>query len=221
METNLTIFDMLEFIDKVPPPQADVDFFSSKAWIRKYFSRPDSAYKAVPFFSRFRKPDTNDVYFSKTIASEDTIPHCLLLMRKGTWELPAGGIPDDGKKRPFSNPPVPDVMLVVDLKSGMNGFAHTAHGGAMCALLDETLGMCVEVHRQRLFSSQKTLMYTAGLNVSFLAPVPTPSILIVRAWLLRQEGRKWILRAQVVGEDDRVLMETESIWISVKENSSL
>jgi len=97
---------------------------------------------------------------------------------------------------------------------GLRALAEALGHKDAAALLDETLGMCVEVHRQTLFKGQETLMYTAGLNVSFLLPVPTPSVLIVRAWLLRQDGRKWTLRAQIVGEDDRVLMETESLWIS-------
>lgn len=115
----------------------------------------------------------------------------------------------------------PIRQSLYDLKDGMNGFAHTAHGGAMCSLLDETLGMCAEVHRQTKFKERRTKLYTARLNTSFLAPAVTPNIVRVKAWLVGAEGRKWRLRAQMDDGFGKVLMETENLWISTREEGSL
>jgi hypothetical protein len=167
---------MLDFIDTVPVPEKDLAFFKTVPWASQLFSSASAPYRPVPFFSRFEKPDTNDLFFSRTIATSDTIPHCLLLLRHRAWSVPSVS-QDDGKRRPFSSPKDPEVLLLFEVGPGMNGFAHTAHGGAMCSLLDETLGMCVETMRQSV-TREQTMMYTAGLDVSFLAPVPTPAVLM-------------------------------------------
>jgi acyl-coenzyme A thioesterase PaaI-like protein len=145
-----------------------------------------------------------------------------MLLKKGykDWLLPEGQR-GSTKTRPFSSPEVTDVTILYDLQPGMNGFANTAHGGAMCALLDETLGMCAEVHRQTRYKDQKTTLYTAQLNTSFLAPIETPSVVRVTAWLVSAEGRKWRLRGQLDDGRGRVLMEVESLWISTRDEGSL
>jgi hypothetical protein len=214
------IHGMLEFIEQTPIPQSDLDFFSQVPHLKYYLSDP--AYTPAPFYSLYVKPNnpTSDLFFAKTIRSDDTIPHCLLLLKKGEWPLPQGP-PQKTQSRPFPSPEVPDVTILYDLKDGMNGFAHTAHGGAMCSLLDETLGMCAEVHRQTQYKSQRTNLYTAQLNTSFLAPVETPGVVRIKAWCVGAEGRKWHLRAQMDDGRGKVLLETESLWISVREEGSL
>lgn len=223
LHTTLPYEEYHKFVETVPPPKRDLDFFKAIPWARHYFTddNGNTSYRPVPLYSRYAKPDTNDTFFSRTIANDDVIPHLLMLYRNGGWGNVTSDVPSDNKQRPFSAPPAPDAVLLFDLKDGMNGFAHTAHGGAMCAMLDEALGMTVEMHRQTLSSMDGTLMYTAGLNVSYLAPVPTPSVLAVRTWFLKREGRKWYLRAQVVDGGSKVLMEADSIWITSKPQASL
>ncbi|KIW05366.1 uncharacterized protein PV09_03882 [Verruconis gallopava] len=219
-----SIHNIVEFMDKMPVPQSDLEFFSSIPYVKHYLQDRDSPYKPAAFYSVYTKPNdpTADLFFARTIATEDTIPHRLLLMRKGVWPLtnPAVGA-SNAKQRPFAAPETPEIIILYDLKAGMNGFANTAHGGAMCALLDETLGMCAEVHRQTQFKDQKTMLYTAQLNTSFLAPIKTPGVVRVKAWMLGREGRKWKLRAQMDDCQGQVLLETESLWISTKEEGNL
>jgi acyl-coenzyme A thioesterase PaaI-like protein len=219
LESKSDIFDMLDFIDKTPVPQTDLEFFGSITHLRHYVQDPKNEYRAAAFYSRYRKPHSpsSDLFFAQTISSKNTVPHCLLLLRNGAWDIPSVPANDIDVKRPFRTPEKPDVVLLCELQEGMNGFADTAHGGAMCALLDETLGVCVEIHRQKQFAEQKTTLYTAQLNVSFLAPVRTPSVVVVKAWMVGREGRKWRLRAQMDDGFGKVLLETETLWISVRE----
>jgi hypothetical protein len=223
--TNRDIHDILDFVDKTPVPQSDLDFFTSIPQFSHYIQDTNPKYKPAPFYSVYRKPHDPraDLFFARTIASEDTIPHRLLLLRKGDWNIldASSSLWSSKKARPFPSPETPEVVLLYDLKDGMNGFSHTAHGGAMCALLDETLGMCAEMHRHLASKDQpqKTTLYTAQLNVSFLAPIRTPSVVRVKAWKVGREGRKWRLRAQMDDGFGKVLLETESLWISTKEES--
>ena len=211
---------MLDFIEKTPVPQSDLDFFKSVPHLQHYFSNP--AYKPAPFYSLYTKPSnpTSDLYFARTIRSNDTISHTLLFLKQGEWPLPENPAPTT-QSRPFPAPEDPEVIILFDLKDGMNGFADTAHGGAMCSLLDETLSVVAEVHRQTKFKQQRTKLYTAQLNTSFLAPVVTPNVIRIKAWLVSAEGRKWRVRAQVDDGHGKPLLEAESLWISVREEGSL
>jgi hypothetical protein len=229
LETRSGIFDLLDFIDQTPVPTSDLDYFGAIPHLNHYIHDPQTNYKAAAFISVYRKPGepSADLFFARTIASEDTVPHRLLLLRKGNWDIPSISATDENKTqgRPFPAPETPEVILLYDLRDGMNGFPHTAHGGSMCALLDETLGMCAEIYRQtdtkREGGKSKTTLYTAQLNVSFLAPVRTPGVVRVRAWMVGREGRKWRLRAQMDDGQGKVLLETESLWISTRDEGAL
>lgn len=223
LNTDLDEKRLAEFMWKTSAPERDLNFFVTIPWVYNYFNATNGLYRAAPFHSRYGKPDSNDVYFSRTIASDDTIPHMMFLVRKEGWGEGSFRVPkpDDGKKRPFTPPSTPDTILLVNLKEGLNGFANTAHGGAMCSLLDEALGMTAEAHRRTDSEQKFPNLYTAGMNLSFLAPVPTPSVLAIRSWMIKRDGRKWYLRAQLVDESNTVLMEADSIWLTAKPKSSL
>ena len=217
----------LDFMTKTPIPQSDLDYFESVPHMRHHLH--DARYTPAPFISVFRKPHSPsmDLFFAKTIRSPDTVPHCLMLLKKGAlegeWSI--SELTEESantKTRPFPAPEVAEVTILFDLREGMNGFANTAHGGSMCALLDETLGMCAEIHRAtRDKDNAKTNLYTAQLNTSFLAPVVTPNVVRIKAWLVGAEGRKWRLRAQMDDGHGKPITETESLWISSREQGSL
>ena len=218
--------NFFEFMTTTPVSQTDLDYFETIPHLRHYLHDP--AYDVTPFVSVFKKPHSPsmDLFFAKTIRSPDTVPHCLMLLKKGglerQWTLPElTAEKANTKSRPFPAPEIAEVTILFDLREGMNGFANTAHGGSMCALLDETLGMCAEVHRQIQDPEAKTNLYTAQLNTSFLAPVVTPNVVRIKAWLVGAEGRKWRLRAQMDDGHGKPLMETESLWISSREQGSL
>lgn len=221
LETSLTYEQIFEFMRTTSAPARDIEFFTNIPWAHNLFKAAAGSYRTAPFYSRYGKADTSDLFFSRTIATDETIPHMLLLTRREGWGQPSSDVPSDSKQRPFTAPAVPDSVLLVDLKEGFAGFANTAHGGAMCSLLDEALGMTVLLHRHAASAEDFTTLYTAGLNVSFLAPVPTPSVLALRSWFIKRDGRKWFLRAQLVDGQGRVLLEADSVWISERPRATL
>jgi hypothetical protein len=70
-----------ELIKKFSVSQEDVDFFAKTPFVRPYVDK-SSAYKPVPFVTRYDKGDLADKFFNKAIDSNDTIPRDLALMRK-------------------------------------------------------------------------------------------------------------------------------------------
>jgi hypothetical protein len=137
-----------------------------------------SAYKPVPFVTRYDKGDLSDKFFNNAIDSNDTIPRDLALMRK---EYALKG-PSTGSKDPEQSqvPEEPHFIVLCQLESGVNGYVNTAHGRVLAALLDETLGLCAEAYRVFVSSEQEHIL-TAKLEVPYHSPLPTPSIIVIKA----------------------------------------
>ncbi|OJD13869.1 hypothetical protein AJ78_05716 [Emergomyces pasteurianus Ep9510] len=225
-----------EFINNVPVPQADIDFFSKIACAKPYIHNT-SMYRIIPFPSRFDKgEDTTDRFFSNVINTPETIPQLIAVMRRpesnpNTAALLATGL---GKSSATSaaaaaaaaaaerNSPSatdPDYLLFVQLGPSLSGFRDTVHGGVLATLFDEALGNCVEGFRQDISvtgGEESPRLYTAKLDVSYRSPVETPGIVVVKAWLKGVEGRKWFLDGQIAGEDGTVRAEAKSLWVMEK-----
>ncbi|KNG81377.1 hypothetical protein ANOM_010162 [Aspergillus nomiae NRRL 13137] len=114
----------------------------------------------------------------------------------------------------------PDIILLVHLGSGGNGFRDTVHGGVLGALLDEALGCCIESWACQLDKSEpassetRPRLYTASLNISYHALAESPGIILVHAWLKGRQGRKWFLAAKILGDDNRTRAEASALWVS-------
>lgn len=80
-----------------------------------------------------------------------------------------------------------EVRMLFSLGSGMNGHSNIAHGGMVMVMLDEAMGYLAALQNKRW-------IMTAELIVKFKKPVPTPSVVLCRAWLLKPlAGRKiWV-----------------------------
>lgn len=227
LETHLvgrTMEELMEFKATVPAPQRHVDFFKT-TWLRSLFADDDSPYKAHPYFARYKKPVPMHNITAITMATPDTIPHCiaLILRDEGRYSKLQDDIPNDGKQRPFTAPALPDWCLMVDLGEGLNGMPGIAHGGIMCLLLDEACANAAFMYRlarARMIGASDP-MFTVGLSASFLGNVQTPCVILVRAWVVRTEGRKWFVRSQIVDETGAVLAEVESLWLTSKREATL
>ncbi|GIK02911.1 hypothetical protein Aspvir_006976 [Aspergillus viridinutans] len=171
-----------------------VNFFSAQPCTRPYL-HDISAYQPIPFFSRYDKGDTSDTFFNETLRTARTIPHALAVARKEVLNL-RDKAADEWLTGSAGQP---DYVLLVQFASGLNGYRDTVHSGVLASLLDEALGCCVEGFRQQLKAGERTALYTANLNVSYRAPVASPGVYVIKAWLARRDGRKWFLEAQVVG----------------------
>jgi acyl-CoA thioesterase FadM len=62
----------------------------------------------------------------------------------------------------------------------------------------------------------RDIHYTASMTVSYSAPVIAPSNVLVRARLVRREGRKWFTKGEIVNTEGQILTTAESMWITAK-----
>jgi acyl-coenzyme A thioesterase PaaI-like protein len=86
----------------------------------------------------------------------------------------------------------------------MVGAPTRLHGGIMMAFFDEAMGLVC--HHLGVD------VMTASLTVDLRAPAFVGDVLTQRAWLERQDGRKFFVRGEV-HEGDRLLAEAHGLWV--------
>lgn len=187
--------------DSIDPD--DISCVQNEPWAKQWLD--DDRYSAISITSRMQKATGQDDFFAKTLRTSTTIPHWLYLVHNALLDRAIGPH--------VLGRSCPDVMLFVALKQGVNGFRDTAHGGVLCGLLDETQSTCVEFHR-RAASTAADILYTARLSVEFCRPVSTPTLIMVRAWLSKVEGRKWHVVGEIVDGGGHVCARSSSLWIA-------
>ncbi|KAJ5619134.1 hypothetical protein N7510_003118 [Penicillium lagena] len=191
-----------DLIHTLPIPQEDLTFFSALPSVQPYLSNT-SHYQVIPFITRYDRGQKYDQFFKKTINTHDTIPRVLTFMRK----------PDITPNNEDLSEP--HFIVFAQLEPGINGWEETAHGGVLAALFDEALGLCAEGYRVFNNGSNETAqLYTASLEVTYRAPVLTPSVMQIQTWVRRREGRKWFLEAKMLDQGGAVKAEARSLYVS-------
>lgn len=209
---------MSTFLDRHHPPPEAIEHFKG-TWLNSYLSNP--TYKVIATFSRHLKTTGEDYFFSRTINTPSTIPHMVSLQLADFKTLEQTNGASERATSPSSYktvtqvPENPDAVMLVSLgRQGLDGHPSTIHGGVTCALMDETMGLLIMLHDNNIRGpGPRDSLYTANLNVSYRAPVPTPSELLVKTWLVSRTGRKWRSKGQLVDKDGKVLAEADGLWV--------
>lgn len=106
-----------------------------------------------------------------------------------------------------SHPEHPNLVLLIYLGSGVNGFDCIVHEGMICFLFDEALITAIETN-YHLWESIEGTFFTANLNTDFLRPLRSPVRAIVKVWARGREGRKWRLQGTL--ENDQGTMRAKA-----------
>lgn len=143
---------------------------------------------------------SRDQLFKHLLDNERAIPHYIGFCQD-PFRDPARGFPD----LPFI---CKSTCLVLELRDGLHGFNGTVHGGLTCAIMDEAMGTLLfqndllnrEAKAKGLIPTGTQGFppaATAGMNVRYRHPLPTPKIVLVTASLERIEGSKTHMRVVV------------------------
>jgi acyl-coenzyme A thioesterase PaaI-like protein len=229
--------DFLEqFINSREPSQATLDHFKSLPWTTSYLQEP--RYQIIPFFSRQLNPITGEnFFFAQTINTPTTIPHVLALRSNALKPLSTKtDITDSAParaaitswnqscKRPSTKvlstaQDTVEALIFLHLGTGLNAHPSIVHGGVICVIFDEAFRLLVLLHQNIAMGRQagpRDQHFTVQFNTSYLMPIRTPTDILVKCWLVRREGRKWFMKAQIVSETEVVLMESESLWVTAR-----
>ena len=135
---------MQKFIAEHKVPEDALRYFSRDgSWMRKYLESP--IYESIPTFSRVLKRSGEDYFFSRTVATKETIPYLISRQKKDFKlppESPKGAAITPHTTDPFARAPVsvpaePDTIFLLSLSNpGLDGHPSVVHGGVSCAILD-------------------------------------------------------------------------------------
>lgn len=202
----------VELLQQTPAEEGSLAFFSDHPSTSSYMKNHAHLQPAA-FPSRLLKNSSMDTFWSQTLNTPDTIKHAVLLISKDIMNLQYQ-ILEEAQADDW----VPDVSLLVQLGSRINGWEDTVHGGVLASLLDECLGCAVETVRCSLVGTNglttTSPLYTANLNINYRRPAESPGMLIVEARMHKREGRKWLLHGRILGEDGKVRVDATSLWIA-------
>ncbi|KAK4154221.1 HotDog domain-containing protein [Chaetomidium leptoderma] len=209
-----------DFFRKHQPPEAAVAHYSSIDWTRKILD--NEMYTPMPFFPRFFNGLTGENRFLATIVNTDaTIPHVLALRLKdlqtpephtpSASELETETVAGPASDRPF------EVLCLMRLNPGLASHASVVHGGFQAVIFDEVMRLVVLLHYNNICRlGPKRKQVTAGMTISYARPVLCPSDVLAKGRLVRREGRKWFMEAEIVDSTGAVLTRADSVWVTAR-----
>ena len=182
-----------------------MDYFKSIPWCAAIIN--DSGNIPSPAVTRTAKVSGEDSFFAQTLQTDDTIKRLMIINSK----------PD-----PSLDPPIQEVFVFFEVGSGVNGYPDTCHGGFVATMLDEVMGIVLNVNQ--LYENSKTGRsdninhMTAYLNTAYVAPVRTPGVILATAKVAKQEGRKLWVNGTLEDKDRNVLSKSESLYVKPKKD---
>ena len=182
-------------------------------WIRKVvdFER----YIARPLSWDLVRPDPNsEPLFGRVLNSPSTIPHCCFLYA-------------DPEEITGSNSRIERLFALVDLGPDLAGHPGVCHGGVISALFDEVMGTLAVVHRTPIGSDQPVgPSVTASITVDFKQPVTVPGQVVIRAVVVRSEGRKYFIWADMMSQPadgeaaSKISAKAKALFIELRNSDS-
>ncbi|KAL4889267.1 HotDog domain-containing protein [Aspergillus ambiguus] len=225
----------------LPLSPSDYPPFFSNPHTLALLHSPD--YFPIASWPRLNKPSTGeDGFFSRTVATPDTISHLLTLRRRTIasppvttpWPAPTA---DPLTSLPSLDPP--DIYTLWHLvPPGVAGHPSTAHGGIVAACLDEAMSLAVALRLPHPdpghllpgevavdgFTTPRRGLFTMQLDVRYKRPVRIPAVTIIRSKVVARSGRKFWTRAHVLQSDpenpDQLVVTTDAMgfWMHTAPN---
>lgn len=179
----------------------DRDVFQTIPWCDKILNDPSLV--LVPTTSRrYKEATTEDAFFGRTLNTAETIDACVSLYRRPT---------------PPGSSRIDEVLTLLSLGSGLNGWPKVCHGGAVATIVDEVMGVLLSVNRHHGDAQFRGTTMTAYLNVKYLKAVATPQVVLVKAKFQQVKGRKRFVESTVMNGEGDVLAEGSALFVDVRE----
>jgi thioesterase superfamily protein 4 len=166
-------------------------------WCASILSDP----KFTPILFHHRNPPPHLThrysFFSETLNTPRTF---------AVWEAfyrTAGSLPGD----------YGETCAIIELGVGLDGHPNRVQGGVSATILDEVAGIIGYMHK-----ASGKLIVTAYMNVNYRKSMPTPGLVLARAWLdgERSRGKKIYVRARIEDGRGEVFTEAEVLFIEVE-----
>jgi acyl-coenzyme A thioesterase PaaI-like protein len=156
--------------------------------------------------SRTLSDTPRDTLLSRTLNTPDAIPAYI------TFYDPQ---PTNGGEM------IKEVKSFLALGPMVNGWEGICHGGMVVTLLDEVMGQVFAANKMQGLMGDTPVM-TGYLNTRFEKPVKTggsgedAAVVMVTGRMVRNEGRKYWMEADVTGEGGVVLARAEALFVQLR-----
>ncbi|KAL2434885.1 hypothetical protein ABEF95_010074 [Exophiala dermatitidis] len=204
-------------LPNIPPSaQEEVSVFLSIPWCQRILSDPE--WRVEQCTSRVLKPQTReDALLSQSLNSNDTIKGWVSLYRRpqNTTNTNSTTSTHNNTTAAIPGGLTTEVLTLLSLQPGLNGYSGVCHGGIVATILDEV--MSILVTRCRNSQGVRGDNVTADLHLTYVKPVPTPAVVLCRAKINDIKGRKYYVDGQIVdGESGTVLAKADALFITVQ-----
>lgn len=164
---------------------------------------------------------SKDVFLANTLKTSNALPHALGLYTQPSLATPPPAADSKSTGKRFL---INSATFLFDLRDGLIGHNGILHGGFPATLIDEAMGGLMYINNE-IASSLPTLpegvydfttgsLFTAGMNIKLLRPVPLPIVMAAVTRLDRIEGRKVYFQTEIRGEKE-TYVSCEGLWIAV------
>ena len=165
-------------------------------WCRKLLNDPQKSW-TVQVPRPFQGKTVTNAMFEKTLDGPDGIRAHLSFNRPSQEADAVKGV---------------EECWLLSIGSDCDGAAGRAHGGFNTLVLDQISGS-VSHHANPIPLPPAT----ATLTVDFKAPVPTPCVILLRAWVTEHSGRKVWVRAVIENGDGTVCCASKGLFVVPKQ----
>lgn len=202
----------------------DRDYLTTIPWCATLLNDPN--WSIIPTTSRIQKPDHEDEFFSRTLATTETISAFVTQIRRRAQRVER----QSSVTAPGSSgwqPTIIEARALFALSTGVNGYPNIAHGGFVASLLDEIMGILITTNKDEYEETgtdeqnpQRLTTVTAELNIKYRRPVFTGGVVVARAWFDEIQGTRFRLQATIEDSEGRVLSEGAGLFVGLKRGSS-
>lgn len=173
--------------------------FKSIPWCARLLENDESLVVRVSP-NRTVLPGLENQFVASTINSKGTISDWLLFYEKPGTETSG----------------IETLNALIGLGHGVTGFPGSLHGGMVSVIFDEVAGLHIVLNGHVPGTDLDKSFRTAYINTSFLKPVPTPAVILVRSLIAKVEGRKHWVQAQIEDGSGQTLAKAEVLYVSIK-----
>ena len=92
---------------------------------------------------------------------------------------------------------------------GLDGHAGYAHGGLAATLLDEVMGVPLNLQTPQV-------NVTKELSLEYKKAIATPGVVLARCWVEKEEGRRVWVRGHLEDGDGGILVTGRGIMVKLK-----
>ncbi|KAL8382152.1 hypothetical protein RB595_006098 [Gaeumannomyces hyphopodioides] len=202
--------------------EAELAHFNSIPWCSELLRSTPNIVVGLGHGIRAASDGKSSPFFSQTINTPSTIP---AFIHFHSWPPPlAPGAADQQQRRGGGSKPgagllpIREVRALLSLAGGVDGHEGVCHGGVVCSILDEAIGLLALVNK-KVGGLPELPLVTGHLNVRFRRPVRTGRAVLATS-RVKDDGDgtgRYACEGVLQDEEGTVLAVGEALFVQLQQ----